>query len=215
MVIAIIGVLAALILPAIHGARERGRQTDCTNNLRQFCLAWNMYRDDHKDNPPPWLSSLYGRYGIRDTALYICPSDKSDGTHGSKSDSPDYNELWPDREQYEETDDLDTPPVNGCSYLYEFCDAPCSFAGDYAPDLPASATWRETKEYEMRTFPDWGTEVVFPVIRCFHHFRERRFEEVENPASGETQPEHLTINMTYAGSVIRLPELWYGRILSD
>lgn len=43
VVIAIIGILSGLLLPAIMAARERARQTACSNNLRQLYMATEMY----------------------------------------------------------------------------------------------------------------------------------------------------------------------------
>ena len=47
MVIAVIALLAALLLPALAGARDCARRAKCMSNLRQFGLATQMYWDDN------------------------------------------------------------------------------------------------------------------------------------------------------------------------
>jgi prepilin-type N-terminal cleavage/methylation domain-containing protein/prepilin-type processing-associated H-X9-DG protein len=51
-ILAIIGILAAILLPALAGARERSRAIYCVNNNRQLTLAWQLYADDHEGYLP-------------------------------------------------------------------------------------------------------------------------------------------------------------------
>ena len=53
VVIAIIAILAAILMPALSSARERGRSAGCINNLKQMSVFWNMYAQDNNDNIMP------------------------------------------------------------------------------------------------------------------------------------------------------------------
>ena len=51
IVVAIVGVLAALMLPAIQAAREQARRAQCLNNLRQVGVALHVYHDTRNQLP--------------------------------------------------------------------------------------------------------------------------------------------------------------------
>ncbi len=89
VVIAIIAILAALLLPALAGAKRQGQQISCLNNLRQVTVAGLMYLNDtqhglpwndpHDPNydpnvAPDWFQALTN-YGATD-AVRVCPSTR-------------------------------------------------------------------------------------------------------------------------------------------
>ncbi|MEX2316339.1 MAG: DUF1559 domain-containing protein [Pirellulales bacterium] len=52
VVVAIIGILIALLLPAVQAARETARRAHCANNIGQLSKAILLYEADHKGLPP-------------------------------------------------------------------------------------------------------------------------------------------------------------------
>ena len=85
VVIAIIAILAAMLLPALAGAKRKGQQAACVNNARQQTLAVFMYADDNGDVLPPtayndtngdevdW-PTLLDPY-LKNPKIHLCPSD--------------------------------------------------------------------------------------------------------------------------------------------
>jgi type II secretory pathway pseudopilin PulG len=58
--ISIVGMLLALLLPAVQAAREAGRRTQCQNNLHQLSVAADGFHTSQSRYPP---GQLFGSFG--------------------------------------------------------------------------------------------------------------------------------------------------------
>src|SRR5215212_4193554 len=66
VVIAIIGILASMLLPSLSSAKERGREANCINNLRQIGMGTQMLWDDNEFK----MMAASGGYDAQPGCLY-------------------------------------------------------------------------------------------------------------------------------------------------
>ena len=70
VVIAIIAILMAILMPALSYVRKQAHSTACQSNLRQMCLAMNLYALDHDDRTMPFVHAV-GEYWFHQLAPYL------------------------------------------------------------------------------------------------------------------------------------------------
>lgn len=88
VVITIIGILIALLLPAVQAAREAARRMQCQNNLKQVGLALLNYESGHNVLPPGGMS-IFNSYTTYGTSFWI--RILSYVEQGAVEDNYDYN----------------------------------------------------------------------------------------------------------------------------
>jgi prepilin-type N-terminal cleavage/methylation domain-containing protein/prepilin-type processing-associated H-X9-DG protein len=107
VVIAIIAILAALLLPALQGARARATLTSCLGNAHGLAVAVAGYLTTSDDILPPgkyghqgghpvpkvWMELLYEGDYVDDKKGFQCPADD---VTDNQSLFYDYGPQWPD-----------------------------------------------------------------------------------------------------------------------
>ncbi len=110
MVIAIIAILAAMLLPTLSSAKEKGKRISCLNNLKQIGLAFTLYTESYAERMPSAITygsvpgqpstapntvqytDMYGgvakALNVPGFGVFWCPSEQVDKlTHPSPLDS--------------------------------------------------------------------------------------------------------------------------------
>lgn len=78
VILAIVGILVAIIIPAVVQSRESARQVECRNNLKQIGIALHNYHETFAVLSPGWIGVSAGKpdiYGINGMgwATHIIP----------------------------------------------------------------------------------------------------------------------------------------------
>lgn len=86
VVIAIVAILAAILLPVLAHARQKGKQASCLSNVNQLVDALVMYSNDHDETFPPifwgrpmveelvWWDKIIEPY-VKNKSVFACPAD--------------------------------------------------------------------------------------------------------------------------------------------
>jgi prepilin-type processing-associated H-X9-DG protein len=64
VMIAFVGIAAALLIPAVQSAREKARRAECKNHMQQLGLAFHNYHDANGVFPPGWIAQTVGETPI-------------------------------------------------------------------------------------------------------------------------------------------------------
>lgn len=89
MMMCVIGILIALLLPAVQAAREAARRTMCSNNLKQIAMALDSYQLTHGSYPPAYIADENGK-PLHSWRVLILPFMN----HEALYDQYDFNEPW-------------------------------------------------------------------------------------------------------------------------
>jgi prepilin-type N-terminal cleavage/methylation domain-containing protein len=208
VVIAIIAILAALLLPALSGAKSKAQSVKCISNLRQHGFAYKIYLDDCNGNYPlteGWAAAggigrptayvggaaydCGGRVNETNRPLnrytsnvqvWWCPSDKGGDAYVMEAFAPpwNYKSCW---------------ELYGNSYLPAWRQADYSFRTEYVNgDASQPARMPGNKESRINQKPsnkiiqgDWVWQNDYMTgdtqthgLDLWHTYRGKRYENM-------------------------------------
>ena len=103
IVIAIIAILAAMLLPALNGARDKAKSISCVSNLKQIGLAFAMYGNNYNDHLATgssnmgdenfWYGQLLRAGDLPKNFCYFTPSCLPGGTLFNDSNARPFGDV--------------------------------------------------------------------------------------------------------------------------
>lgn len=137
IVVAILGILAAILFPVFGRARENGRRTACASNLHQIGAGLLQYLQDYDEKMPrsffgttlgadtttntryQWMDAIYPY--ARNEQVFVCPSETGASYRFSGNLAPgeesDAYGSYGQNGTYSDAGDNQTPPRSSGLYL--------------------------------------------------------------------------------------------------
>lgn len=132
--IAIIAILAGMLLPALHSARQKARSISCINNLKTCGLRMTVYANSCDDYFPAAFETVYWAFSLR-------RMDK--GTDGLEYRFDGYKEYRCPYDIVDTTGDQTTAPRATYGMNWSIADSPAREKCVRISDLSRQAkTWR-------------------------------------------------------------------------
>jgi len=233
VVITIVGILAAALTAGVRIGMKSARQADCKSKLRQLGVAIAIYRSEHDNRVPDWISNLYPEY-VDDRSMYVCFADNEKG-RDTPVPQPYLQKILDLQWNFYLTSNTWDNDRNGvftrnravsrCSYCYEFSASEKSVSGWYqGVPLPQHVqgyrTIGEYKQIQMiygdkNNLSPEGIQLPYaasqiPIVRCCHHWKDQSV--LGRRSSSASQPERMPIvlNVAYAGNVFASCPYWEG-----
>ena len=222
IVIAIIAILSGMLLPALSGARERGREISCSGQMRGIGSSLQLYVMDFEDWYVPYCPQLdkTGRFGevakgswasifydfgyLKQTRIYYCPSARPPTEWPDYGINGSYSAIARPKEKY-------TYKYIDYGYSWKFFGSGGTVQSAGSVLVKAS---RVKKPSQKITFAE-----------SRHNRQTDGFFIVDNrstaegniaPRHGSSNPDAGTVNLTYAdGHVDSIRKFCMGDFDSD
>jgi prepilin-type N-terminal cleavage/methylation domain-containing protein len=181
-VIAVVGILAGLLLPAFITARQSARMAPCISNLRQIGMALRMYMDDHNGGRPIGFQPVYDGGYFKSPAVLLCPDDPTGNWGGIYAREhyagprDEWNKDWPT-----------SPPPETLHY---------SYVHPFTPDWP---TWKWKLLMQLEN-DNPG------IAACQLH--GRKIDQMVGLPPDLLDYEGIVLRLRLDGSVVKRPVFW-------